>query len=76
MGVLARLFARKPARTYDKENQIPVIRSSICTGEQTAGFKNKRTGVFQPVCLIRTKADLRAFVREYALNEADITREY
>ena len=30
--------------TYDKENQIPVIRASICTGEQVAGFKDIHLG--------------------------------
>ena len=29
-------------KTYDKENLCPVLKCSICTGEQVAGFKNIR----------------------------------
>ena len=35
-----------PAPGYDRENLRPVIRASICTGEQTAGFRNIHTGRF------------------------------
>ena len=31
---------------YDPESQYPVIRSSICTGEKVAGFKDKTGGTF------------------------------
>ena len=27
-------------KTYDKENKKPVIKASICNGEQVAGFKD------------------------------------
>ena len=27
-------------KTYDKENKKPVIKASICNGEQGAGFKD------------------------------------
>ena len=30
-------------KTYDKENKKPVIKASICNGEQVAGFKNIHT---------------------------------
>lgn len=29
--------------TYDKENKKPVIKASICNGEQVAGFKDIHT---------------------------------
>ena len=39
------LFGRKRKKcAYDRENLRPVIRSSICTGEQVAGFRNIHTG--------------------------------
>ena len=39
------LFKKKPAtKTYDKENKKPVIKVSICNGEQVAGFKDIHTG--------------------------------
>ena len=36
------LFMKKEKQihSYDKEKQIPVLRCSICTGEQVAGFKD------------------------------------
>ena len=64
---------KKPAvSSYDKSGKIPVIRSSICTGEQTAGFQDEATGKIQEVMLIRGKADLREFMEEYDLDESEI----
>ena len=65
-----------PAPGYDRENLRPVIRASICTGEQTAGFRNIHTGRFTECMLIRTDADLEEFCRSYAVNSRDITTEY
>ena len=33
--------------TYDHESKKPVIRASICTGEQVAGFKDIHTGLYE-----------------------------
>ena len=39
------MFGRKVQKeTYDRDELRPVIRSSICTGEKVAGFKELRTG--------------------------------
>lgn len=65
---------KKNSKTYDKENQIPVLRCSICTGEQVAGFKDKTTGKFNDVTLIRTDTDLKQFMKEYGVEK--ITKEY
>ena len=70
-------FHRKEDRfrfPYDPSVHVPVIRSSICTGEQTAGFKNTETGKFTEVCLIRNQSDLDDFMKEYSLRE--IKHEY
>ena len=54
------LFGRKKEKhSYDRENLKPVIRSSICTGEQVAGFKNIHTGKFSEVMLIRNGGNLQ-----------------
>ena len=38
------LFKKKTViKTYDKENKKPVIKASICNGEQVAGFKDIHT---------------------------------
>lgn len=69
------MFGRRKKRTaisFDKSEKIPVIRSSICTGEQTAGFQDVATGKIQEVMLIRGKADLQEFMEEYDLNESEI----
>ena len=47
------LFARKPPRLpYDPEVETPAVRKSICTGEMTAGFVNKKTGKFRELMLV------------------------
>ncbi len=60
---------------YDHENKKPVIRASICTGEQVAGFKDLRTGAFEEVMLIRDTADLVMFKERYGI-EGDIEKFY
>ena len=62
--------AKEPKRlTYDKENQKPVIRCSICTGEQVAGFKDLHTGKFTDICLLRNEKDLQEFKEMYGITE-------
>ena len=41
MGIFKKKIVKK---TYDREHMKPVIRASICTGEEVAGFKDIRTG--------------------------------
>ncbi len=50
---------------YDPETHDAVIRSSICTGEKVAGFKNKQDGHFTEVMLIRNQKDLDSFKQTY-----------
>lgn len=71
------LFRRKkrPA-AYDKTGKVPVIRTSICTGEQTAGFKDTATGKFYEIMLLRSDGDLREFLEAYDVEEREIKREY
>ena len=54
-----------PFMTYDPAIQEPVLRCSICNGEQVAGFKDKKTGAFSEVMFIRTPADLESFRSQY-----------
>lgn len=46
---------------YDPEEQEPVIRCSICTGEQVAGLRDRKTNAFSEVMLIRDESDLELF---------------
>ena len=60
------LFKKKSsAKSYDKDTQKPVIKASICNGEQVAGFKDLHTGKFEEVMLICSAADLDAFRAMY-----------
>ena len=56
------LFKKKSiVKSYDKENKRPVIKASICNGEQVAGFKDIHTGKIEEVMLIKSQADLDEF---------------
>lgn len=46
---------------YDKEKEVPVLRCSICTGEQVAGFKDIYTGKIRDLMLINSEQDLEKF---------------
>ena len=62
------LFRKKPQTlSYDHDNMIPMIKASICNGEQVAGFRNVNTGAFEEVMLIRDDADLDEFCSRYAI---------
>ena len=66
------LFGKKrspePAIKFDPEKQYAMIRSSICTGEKVAGFKNKEDGHFTEVMLIRSYEDELKFKEMYNLD--------
>ena len=71
-----RLFKKKGVvQSYDKENKKPVIKESICNGEQVAGFKDIHTGKIEEVMLIKNQADLDAFKKMYGIDE-EIVKEY
>lgn len=67
---------RPVAIPYDKGGKIPVIRSSICTGEQVAGFKDPVSGKFEELMLIRDGKDLSEFLSRYQVGENEIRREW
>ena len=56
---------------YDPDNERPVIKSSICTGEKVAGFKRKSDGRFVEVMLIKNEADKKMFMETYNLVKVD-----
>ena len=57
-----------PAEAYDSSLLEPVVRSSICTGEKVAGFREKETGRFREVSLIRSPEDLAKFKKKYGIS--------
>ena len=50
MGLFKKKIMKK---TYDREHMKPVIRASICTGEEVAGFKDIRTGKIEEIMLMK-----------------------
>lgn len=48
---------------YDKEREVPALKSSICTGEQTAGFLDLQTNRFRDVMLVKNPEDIEVFKR-------------
>ena len=69
------LFRKKKEPQYDAAHLRPAIRSSICTGEKTAGFVDLETGRFSEVMLIRTPRDLDDFRAQYGI-EGEIKTIY
>ena len=58
------VFRRKqtfPLPAFDRELWEPVIRCSICTGEQTAGLLEKATGRFRELQVLRSPRELQDF---------------
>ena len=62
-------FGKKRTKPhFDDDSRTPVIRASICTGEQVAGFRDGETGRFEEVMLLRSPADLEAFRQVYGIS--------
>ena len=59
---------------FDRENQRAVLKCSICNGEQVAGFKDRQTGHFTEVMLIKNPGDLSRFLAMYDLET--VAKEY
>lgn len=58
-------------KEYDASVYKPVLRCSICTGEQVAGFQNLQTGKLEEVGLIRNEEDLREFMDTYGISDVE-----
>ena len=74
MGLFGKKKVSTPIIEYDPEKQRAVLKCSICNGEQVAGFKDKQTGHFTEVMLIKNGQDLDAFMEMYDLSA--ISKEY
>ncbi len=64
------LFRRRGAEdAFDPAKFTPVIRCSICTGEQVAGFRENATGRFIADTPLTGSRDLEAFRRRYGITQ-------
>ena len=71
------MFFRKKQTvlTYDRDNKKPVIKASICNGEQVAGFVDIHTGTFEEIMFLRDNADLKEFKDRYGI-EGELEKIY
>ena len=60
---MSKLFRRKNETKLDLTGKTPQIRCSICTGEQTGGYRDNATGVFVEVMRLSTDEDFEEFFR-------------
>lgn len=72
------MLFRKKRETYefDRDAKEPVLRASICTGEKVAGFKDKTTGKFEEVMLIKNDKDLKEFLEQYGIQDGELKKEW
>ena len=54
----------------------PVLRCSICTGEQVLCAKDRETGELHEIMLIRTPSDLEGFCASNGIAASDVHKVY
>ena len=74
MGIFSRKQKETPKPEFDREYEAPVLRCSICNGEQVAGFRDRRTGHFREYCVIRSEEELEEFRKQCGVPR--IPKEY
>ena len=74
MGLFGKKKISTPVIEYDPEKQRAVLKCSICNGEQVVGFKDKQTGHFTEVMLMKNGQDLDSYMEMYDLSA--ISKEY
>lgn len=58
------------------EDSVPVLRCSICTGEQVLCSRDKATGKLTELMLIRNPSDLFAFCETNGIRVEDVQKIY
>lgn len=67
---------KQAAPAFSLEEYEPVLRCSICTGEQVACMQNRASGQLREIMLIRSPADLEEFCRTYQVPAESIRKSY
>ena len=60
----------------DSDVSEPVLRCSICTGEQVLCARDRQTGQLTELMLIRIPSDLDEFCEANAINADDVRKIY
>ena len=76
MGLFSRKKAAPALPEFPPEDYEPVLRCSICTGEQVACMREKSSGRLREVMLIRSEEDLSRFCRAYHVEKERIKKVY
>ena len=76
MGLFRREKHTPSLPSFPLADYEPVIRSSICTGEQVACMRERATGKLHEIMLLRTDEDLALFCRGYGLKAEEIRKVY
>jgi len=58
------------------EQSVPVLRCSICTGEQVLCSKDRKTGQLTELMLIRKPSDLFDFCNANGISAEDVQKIY
>ena len=58
------------------EESVPVLRCSICTGEQVLCAKDRQTGQLSELMLVRTPSDLIEFCEANGISTEDVQKIY
>jgi hypothetical protein len=71
------LFGKKKEEVLTPPTDcVPVILSSICTGEKVIGFKNTNTGEMVQAVSMKSEKDAENFCRKYGVKREDIKVVY
>ncbi len=73
---LFRKEKKEPELQFPPEDYEPVLRCSICTGEQVACMRERATGRLHEVMLIRMPGDLEAFCRKVGAKPDELKKIY
>ena len=74
MGLFKKKETHVKQLDYDKSEEKPIIRASICNGEKVAGIKCRTTATFREIMTIRTHEDLLVFKQMCGVD--DVKTEY
>ena len=67
---------KAPALDYSPDENEPVIRSSICTGERTGCLRHRVDGRLREIMLLRSEEDMREFCRLVSKKAEEIPTIY
>ena len=76
MGLFKKTRETPPLPDFPEAEYEPVIRCSICTGEQVSCMRSRSTGKLHEVMFLRSPEDLDEFCRQYGVDPAQVRKVY